>query len=116
MRYMTEVINMYATKLSVLLIVLNVFYLYSHLTILFFAFYTCMFKQFLLVPFLFVRQEEQDLHCVLELKRRELLAMNCSKNEVRRFGEEMPAFLVAVEEAYNRREFKRKPVGPIGMT
>ncbi|XP_062860164.1 structural maintenance of chromosomes protein 6-like isoform X2 [Trichomycterus rosablanca] len=63
-----------------------------------------------------MRQEEQEFQHALELKRRELTAMNCSKkDEVRRFGEQMPAFLMAVEEAYNRREFKRKPVGPIGF-
>lgn len=63
------------------------------------------------------RQEERDLQRASESKQRELAALEGSRQGgLRRFGEKMPAFLAAIEEAYHRGEFRKKPIGPLGKT
>uniref|UniRef100_A0AAY4BF05 Structural maintenance of chromosomes protein 6 n=1 Tax=Denticeps clupeoides TaxID=299321 RepID=A0AAY4BF05_9TELE len=47
---------------------------------------------------------------------RNLRAMENSRNShIRRFGENMPALLAAVDDAHHRRQFRRKPLGPLGF-
>ncbi|KAL1279878.1 hypothetical protein QQF64_014478 [Cirrhinus molitorella] len=61
-------------------------------------------------------QESQDLQCKIEIKQRNLAAMESSRdNRLCRFGEHMPALLKAIDEADRRGQFKRKPVGPLGF-
>ncbi|XP_030643222.1 structural maintenance of chromosomes protein 6 [Chanos chanos] len=63
-----------------------------------------------------MRREEQDMQRSVEAKRRELAALEGSRsNRLRRFGEQMPALLAAVEEAHQRGQFRRKPKGPLGF-
>ncbi|KTG45404.1 hypothetical protein cypCar_00048748, partial [Cyprinus carpio] len=60
--------------------------------------------------------EKQDLLRALESKRRDLAAMESSRdNRLCRFGEHMPALLRAIDEADQRGLFRKKPVGPLGF-
>ncbi|XP_042573816.1 structural maintenance of chromosomes protein 6-like [Cyprinus carpio] len=61
-------------------------------------------------------REKQDLLRALESKRRDLAAMESSRdNRLCRFGEHMPALLRAIDEADQRGLFRKKPVGPLGF-
>ncbi|KAI4905310.1 hypothetical protein NFI96_022725, partial [Prochilodus magdalenae] len=63
-----------------------------------------------------MRQEEKDLQRAIDTKQRDLAAMEGSRQGgLRRFGEQMPVFLAAIDEAYSRGQFRRKPVGPLGF-
>ncbi|XP_066540953.1 structural maintenance of chromosomes protein 6-like [Hoplias malabaricus] len=63
-----------------------------------------------------MRREEQDLKRALDAKQRDLAAMEGSRQGgLRRFGEKMPEFLAAIEEAHIKGQFRRKPVGPLGF-
>uniref|UniRef100_A0A8C1KSR4 Structural maintenance of chromosomes protein 6 n=1 Tax=Cyprinus carpio TaxID=7962 RepID=A0A8C1KSR4_CYPCA len=61
-------------------------------------------------------REKQDLQRAMESKRRNLAAMENSRNDqLCRFGEHMPPLLRAIDEADRRGQFKKKPVGPLGF-
>ncbi|XP_063079288.1 structural maintenance of chromosomes protein 6-like [Engraulis encrasicolus] len=61
------------------------------------------------------RREEQDLTRSISSKENNIRQLEASRtNRLRRFGEHMPALLNAIDEAYAKGMFKRKPVGPIG--
>lgn len=61
-------------------------------------------------------REKQDLMHAMDSKRRDLAAMESSRNnQICRFGEQMPLLLKAIDEADRRGQFKRKPVGPLGF-
>ncbi|XP_072550789.1 structural maintenance of chromosomes protein 6 isoform X2 [Salminus brasiliensis] len=63
-----------------------------------------------------MRREDQDLLRSFEAKQREMTALQGVRHGgIRRFGEQMPAFLEAIEEAYRRGQFRKKPVGPLGF-
>nr|XP_055058867.1 structural maintenance of chromosomes protein 6-like [Misgurnus anguillicaudatus]XP_055058868.1 structural maintenance of chromosomes protein 6-like [Misgurnus anguillicaudatus] len=62
-----------------------------------------------------MRHEQQDLQRAAEAKQRDLAAMEGSRSDrLRRFGEQMPGLLRAIDEAHRRGHFKKKPVGPLG--
>uniref|UniRef100_A0A671P623 Structural maintenance of chromosomes protein 6 n=1 Tax=Sinocyclocheilus anshuiensis TaxID=1608454 RepID=A0A671P623_9TELE len=64
----------------------------------------------------FCSREKQDLLRAMESKRRDLAAMESSReNRLCRFGEHMPALLRAIDEADQRGQFRKKPVGPLGF-
>uniref|UniRef100_A0A8C1KU61 Structural maintenance of chromosomes protein 6 n=1 Tax=Cyprinus carpio TaxID=7962 RepID=A0A8C1KU61_CYPCA len=64
----------------------------------------------------FCSREKQDLQRAMESKRRNLAAMENSRNDqLCRFGEHMPPLLRAIDEADRRGQFKKKPVGPLGF-
>ncbi|XP_052405470.1 structural maintenance of chromosomes protein 6 [Carassius gibelio] len=61
-------------------------------------------------------REKQDLLRAIDSKRRDLAAMESSRdNRLCRFGEHMPALLRAIDEADHRGLFRKKPVGPLGF-
>uniref|UniRef100_A0AAR2LZK9 Structural maintenance of chromosomes protein 6 n=1 Tax=Pygocentrus nattereri TaxID=42514 RepID=A0AAR2LZK9_PYGNA len=63
-----------------------------------------------------MRREEHDLQRAIDKKQHELAAMEGSRQGgLRRFGEQMPAFIAAIEEADRQGQFRRKPVGPLGF-
>ncbi|TRY56193.1 hypothetical protein DNTS_002545 [Danionella cerebrum] len=60
--------------------------------------------------------EKQDVQRAMDSKRRDLAAMESSRdNRLCRFGEHMPSLLKAIDEADRHRQFRRKPVGPLGF-
>ncbi|XP_041951260.1 structural maintenance of chromosomes protein 6 isoform X1 [Alosa sapidissima] len=62
-----------------------------------------------------MRREEQDLQRSCNSKEQSLRQLEASRtNRIRRFGEHMPALLNAIDEAYNKGVFRKKPVGPLG--
>uniref|UniRef100_A0A9J8A7F3 Structural maintenance of chromosomes protein 6 n=1 Tax=Cyprinus carpio carpio TaxID=630221 RepID=A0A9J8A7F3_CYPCA len=93
-----------ATKMSLFLILI-LFFDPSHFV------YLAIF-----LFFSFCSLEKQDLLRALESKRRDLAAMESSRdNRLCRFGEHMPALLRAIDEADQRGLFRKKPVGPLGF-
>uniref|UniRef100_A0AAR2JEX8 Structural maintenance of chromosomes protein 6 n=1 Tax=Pygocentrus nattereri TaxID=42514 RepID=A0AAR2JEX8_PYGNA len=63
-----------------------------------------------------ILREEHDLQRAIDKKQHELAAMEGSRQGgLRRFGEQMPAFIAAIEEADRQGQFRRKPVGPLGF-
>uniref|UniRef100_A0A3B1JHB7 Structural maintenance of chromosomes protein 6 n=1 Tax=Astyanax mexicanus TaxID=7994 RepID=A0A3B1JHB7_ASTMX len=63
-----------------------------------------------------MRREEQDLQRAVDSKQRDLSALEGSRHGgLRRFGEQMPAFLAAIDEAHRKGQFRKKPVGPLGF-
>ncbi|XP_064195254.1 structural maintenance of chromosomes protein 6-like [Anguilla rostrata] len=62
-----------------------------------------------------IEREKQELSSSMDLKRRALKSMQASRTDrIRRFGDQMPNLLAAIDEAYGRGQFKKKPVGPLG--
>lgn len=62
-----------------------------------------------------VRREEQDLQRSRHSKEQSLRQLEASRNNrIRRFGENMPALLTAIDEAYKNGKFQKKPIGPLG--
>ncbi|XP_039982045.1 structural maintenance of chromosomes protein 6 isoform X3 [Xiphias gladius] len=62
-----------------------------------------------------MRREQEVFQRSFEANRRNLQTMESSRsNRLRRFGEHMPAFLAAIQEAHKRGQFKHKPRGPLG--
>uniref|UniRef100_A0A669DUA3 Structural maintenance of chromosomes protein 6 n=1 Tax=Oreochromis niloticus TaxID=8128 RepID=A0A669DUA3_ORENI len=60
-------------------------------------------------------KEEQGKMRSIEANRRNLQTMESSRsNRLRRFGEQMPALLNAIQEAHRRGQFKHRPRGPLG--
>uniref|UniRef100_A0A8C1RDR4 Structural maintenance of chromosomes protein 6 n=1 Tax=Cyprinus carpio TaxID=7962 RepID=A0A8C1RDR4_CYPCA len=93
-----------ATKMSLFLILILSFDLSHFVYLAIFLFFS------------FCSREKQDLLRALESKRRDLAAMESSRdNRLCRFGEHMPALLRAIDEADQRGLFRKKPVGPLGF-
>lgn len=66
---------------------------------------------------LFKRKEQEGLQRSIDTNRRQLQSMESSRsNRLRRFGDHMPALLMAIEEAHKKGQFKHKPRGPLGKT
>ncbi|KAL2082375.1 hypothetical protein ACEWY4_022193 [Coilia grayii] len=62
-----------------------------------------------------MRREEQDLTRSVSSKEQSIRQLEASRtNRLRRFGEHMPALLSAIDEAYSKGMFKRRPLGPVG--
>nr|XP_046228256.1 structural maintenance of chromosomes protein 6-like isoform X2 [Scatophagus argus] len=62
-----------------------------------------------------MRREHEMLQRSIETNRRNLHTMESSRsNRLRRFGEQMPALLSAIEDAHRKGQFKHKPRGPLG--
>uniref|UniRef100_A0A669F717 Structural maintenance of chromosomes protein 6 n=1 Tax=Oreochromis niloticus TaxID=8128 RepID=A0A669F717_ORENI len=60
-------------------------------------------------------REQEVLQRSIEANRRNLQTMESSRsNRLRRFGEQMPALLNAIQEAHRRGQFKHRPRGPLG--
>lgn len=61
------------------------------------------------------RREEQDIQRAVNSKQQNLQQLEGSRtNRIRRFGEQMPALLNAIDQAYRRGTFQKKPIGPLG--
>uniref|UniRef100_A0A669B7X5 Structural maintenance of chromosomes protein 6 n=1 Tax=Oreochromis niloticus TaxID=8128 RepID=A0A669B7X5_ORENI len=59
--------------------------------------------------------KQEVLQRSIEANRRNLQTMESSRsNRLRRFGEQMPALLNAIQEAHRRGQFKHRPRGPLG--
>uniref|UniRef100_A0AAX7TFN8 Structural maintenance of chromosomes protein 6 n=1 Tax=Astatotilapia calliptera TaxID=8154 RepID=A0AAX7TFN8_ASTCA len=59
--------------------------------------------------------EQEVLQRSIEANRRNLQTMESSRsNRLRRFGEQMPALLNAIQESHRRGHFKHRPRGPLG--
>lgn len=51
----------------------------------------------------------------LDAQQKQLRDLKDSKtNTLKRFGPHIPAFIEAVEVAYRQKQFKKKPLGPLG--
>ncbi|XP_072107385.1 structural maintenance of chromosomes protein 6-like [Mobula birostris] len=62
-----------------------------------------------------LRREEQDAKNSVESRKKQLNNLKASRtNQLKRFGENMPNLLEAIEEAYKQGRFRKKPVGPLG--
>ncbi|KAG9334110.1 hypothetical protein JZ751_009145 [Albula glossodonta] len=62
-----------------------------------------------------IRQEEQDLLRATKSKHEALRSLEASRTDrIKRFGEQMPSLLAAVDDAYRQGQFRKKPVGPLG--
>uniref|UniRef100_A0AAX7U613 Structural maintenance of chromosomes protein 6 n=1 Tax=Astatotilapia calliptera TaxID=8154 RepID=A0AAX7U613_ASTCA len=62
-----------------------------------------------------MRREQEVLQRSIEANRRNLQTMESSRsNRLRRFGEQMPALLNAIQESHRRGHFKHRPRGPLG--
>ncbi|KAJ8009718.1 hypothetical protein DPEC_G00094450 [Dallia pectoralis] len=62
-----------------------------------------------------IRREEQDQKRSMDAIQRNLQNMQGSLSDrLRRFGENMPALLTAIEDAHKKNQFRKKPVGPLG--
>ncbi|XP_062323272.1 structural maintenance of chromosomes protein 6-like [Osmerus eperlanus] len=62
-----------------------------------------------------MKREERPAQVALDANQRNLRTMENSRtNRLRRFGEQMPGLLAAIEEAHQRGRFKHKPRGPLG--
>ncbi|XP_019392917.1 PREDICTED: structural maintenance of chromosomes protein 6-like isoform X2 [Crocodylus porosus] len=63
-----------------------------------------------------LKKEEDKMRQAVHAKQRELRELQESKtNRLKRFGQQMPVLLEAIEEANRQGHFKRKPVGPVGV-
>ncbi|XP_072418093.1 structural maintenance of chromosomes protein 6-like isoform X1 [Chiloscyllium punctatum] len=62
-----------------------------------------------------LRHEEQSLKNMVQSKESELNKLKASGMDwLKRFNENMPAFLRKVEEAHKQGRFRKKPIGPLG--
>lgn len=60
-------------------------------------------------------REEQDAKNSVESRKKQLNNLRASRtNQLKRFGESIPALLEAIEEAHRQGRFKKKPIGPLG--
>lgn len=61
------------------------------------------------------RKEELGQKQTLDSLQRQLRELKESKtNRLKRFGQHMPDLCGAIENAYRQRQFKYKPIGPLG--
>ncbi|CAH2246041.1 structural maintenance of chromosomes 6 [Pelobates cultripes] len=59
--------------------------------------------------------EERDMKHKMEQQKRQLKELQDSKTDrLKRFGQNMPSLLQAINDAYNQGRFLKKPVGPLG--
>ncbi|XP_041277529.1 structural maintenance of chromosomes protein 6 isoform X2 [Onychostruthus taczanowskii] len=62
-----------------------------------------------------LRRERSEVQQALDAQQKQLRDLKDSKtNTLKRFGPHVPAFLEAVEVAYNQGHFRKKPLGPLG--
>ncbi|XP_074847398.1 structural maintenance of chromosomes protein 6 isoform X4 [Carettochelys insculpta] len=62
-----------------------------------------------------LKREELDVKQALDYNQRQLRELTDSKtNRLKRFGQHVPVLLEAIEDACRKRQFKHKPVGPLG--
>ncbi|KAJ7341459.1 hypothetical protein JRQ81_005573 [Phrynocephalus forsythii] len=62
-----------------------------------------------------LKKEETELKQVADLKQRQLKELKDSKtNRLIRFGPYFPDLCAAIERAHQQKQFKYKPIGPIG--
>ncbi|KAJ8356924.1 hypothetical protein SKAU_G00197180 [Synaphobranchus kaupii] len=62
-----------------------------------------------------IEREVQELNKAMEFKRQTLRGLVASRTDrIKRFGEQMPNLLAAIDEASRRGHFKKKPIGPLG--
>ncbi|XP_063280660.1 structural maintenance of chromosomes protein 6 [Prinia subflava] len=62
-----------------------------------------------------LRRERSEVQQALDAQHKQLRDLKDSKtNTLKRFGPHVPAFLEAVEAAYNQGRFRKKPLGPLG--
>ncbi|KAM4771940.1 structural maintenance of chromosomes protein 6 [Rhinophrynus dorsalis] len=59
--------------------------------------------------------EERDSKHMLERHKRQLKEFQDSKSDrLKRFGQNMPSLLAAIDETYRQGRFRKKPIGPLG--
>lgn len=59
--------------------------------------------------------QERDLKYRMESLRRQIKQFQDSKTDrLKRFGQNMPPLLAAIDEAYRQGRFRKKPIGPLG--
>uniref|UniRef100_A0A8D2PKM3 Structural maintenance of chromosomes protein 6 n=1 Tax=Zosterops lateralis melanops TaxID=1220523 RepID=A0A8D2PKM3_ZOSLA len=59
--------------------------------------------------------ERSEVQQALDAQQKQLRDLKDSKtNTLKRFGPHIPAFIEAVEVAYRQKQFKKKPLGPLG--
>ncbi|XP_068136370.1 structural maintenance of chromosomes protein 6 [Hyperolius riggenbachi] len=59
--------------------------------------------------------EDRQRRYEMDKVKRQIQALHDSKtNRLKRFGQNMPSLLAAIDEAYNQGRFRRKPIGPLG--
>lgn len=62
-----------------------------------------------------VRKEDIEVRHALNYNQRQLKELKDSKTDrLKRFGPHVPALLEAIDDAYRRRQFTHKPIGPLG--
>ncbi|XP_072500099.1 structural maintenance of chromosomes protein 6 [Notamacropus eugenii] len=62
-----------------------------------------------------ILQEEADVQQILTTKCKHLHHLKEARtNRLKQFGSQVPALLEAIDEAYRKGQFTRKPVGPLG--
>ncbi|XP_060042570.1 structural maintenance of chromosomes protein 6 isoform X2 [Erinaceus europaeus] len=62
-----------------------------------------------------IMREELDVKHTLSYNQRQLKELKDSKTDrLKRFGPHVPALLAAIDDAYRRKQFAYKPVGPLG--
>ncbi|XP_059501608.1 structural maintenance of chromosomes protein 6-like isoform X1 [Stegostoma tigrinum] len=60
-------------------------------------------------------EEEKDVKQSAESRKERLKELKASRtNQLKRFGENMPALLDAIAEAHKQGRFRHKPIGPLG--
>ena len=70
---------------------------------------------FLSLP-LYFRREDIEVRHTLNYNQRQLKELKDSKTDrLKRFGPHVPALLEAIDDAYRRRQFTHKPIGPLGI-
>ncbi|KAJ8274738.1 hypothetical protein COCON_G00093630 [Conger conger] len=62
-----------------------------------------------------IELEKKELLKDTDIKRRALRGLEASRTDrIKRFGEQMPNLLAAIDEAFRKGHFRKKPVGPLG--
>ncbi|KAM6961221.1 structural maintenance of chromosomes protein 6 [Aplochiton taeniatus] len=62
-----------------------------------------------------LRLEEKNIHVAFESKMKRKNQLKASRsNKLKRFGDNMPELLDAIDKAYTKGRFIKKPMGPIG--
>ncbi|OCT81266.1 structural maintenance of chromosomes protein 6 isoform X2 [Xenopus laevis] len=62
-----------------------------------------------------IANEERNVKQWMEQHKRKLRELHESKtDQLKRFGQNMPALVAAVDEAYQQGRFRKKPFGPLG--
>ncbi|XP_038968118.1 structural maintenance of chromosomes protein 6 isoform X3 [Rattus norvegicus] len=62
-----------------------------------------------------IKREDVEVRHTLSYNQRQLKELKDSKTDrLKRFGPHVPALLEAIDDAYRRRQFTHKPIGPLG--